>query len=114
MQLRRDEVKKAKAYLVLKLASDAKGKRKIPQVHKEQKEDYEKHGPLLNGAGVLVKKDLEKAKVSNAFFVSVFTSKTSFQEAPKTKIWSKADLASDKNQGRDYLNTLEIRKTMGA
>lgn len=34
---------------------------------------------LLNGAGDLVTKDMEKAKVFNAFFTSVFTGKTGLQ-----------------------------------
>lgn len=114
MQLCRGEVRKAKAYVVLHLASDMKGN-KILQVHKQQKEDQGKHGPLLNGTGALVTKDIKKAELLKAFFVSVLTSKTSFQEshAPETKIWSNADLPSvDDNQVTGHLNTLEIHKTM--
>lgn len=38
-------------------------------------------GPLLNGAGALVTKDVEKAKVVNVFFILVFIGKTSLQES---------------------------------
>lgn len=38
-------------------------------------------GPLLNRAGKLMTKNMEQAKVWNAFFASVFASKTAFQES---------------------------------
>ncbi|KAK4832613.1 LOW QUALITY PROTEIN: hypothetical protein QYF61_024594 [Mycteria americana] len=48
---------------------------------------------LLNEAGDLVTNDTENAEILNAFFASVFTSKTSLQksQAPETrrKVWSK-------------------------
>lgn len=37
-------------------------------------------GLLLNGAGALVTKDVEKAKVLNVFFILVFIGKASLQE----------------------------------
>ena len=50
-------------------------------------------GLLLNGAGNLVTKDMEKAEAANVFFASVFTVNTDLQEsqAPETraKFWSK-------------------------
>ena len=50
-------------------------------------------GLLLNGAGDLVTKDMEKAEVFNAFFASFFTDKTGLQESwgPQSnrKVWSK-------------------------
>ena len=33
-------------------------------------------GPLINGAGDMVKKDMEKAKLLHAFFTSVSTGKS--------------------------------------
>ena len=43
-------------------------------------------GPLLNVAGDLVKKNMEKTKVYNAFFILLVTGKTGLQEsqAPET------------------------------
>lgn len=66
-------------------------------------------GPLLNGARELVINDMEKAKVLNAAFVSVFTSKNSFQESQATeargKLWCKEDLhLVEENQVREQLN----------
>lgn len=44
-------------------------------------------GLLLNGEGALVTQNVEKAKVLNAFFNSVFTSKTSLKgfQAPEVE-----------------------------
>ncbi|PKU48222.1 hypothetical protein llap_1501 [Limosa lapponica baueri] len=48
---------------------------------------------LLSGAEKLGTKETEKAKVLNAFFTSVFTSKTGFQDSPVSeiseKVWNK-------------------------
>ena len=44
-------------------------------------------GLLMHGAGALETQDIEEAEVLNAFFTSVFTSKTGLQEskAPETR-----------------------------
>jgi len=74
--------------------------------------------PLLNGVRHPVRKGMEKAKVLNAFFASVFfvTSSLQEQKAPETsgKVCSKEDFSLvDKDQVREHLNisTLEIFKT---
>lgn len=37
--------------------------------------------PLLKGAGIMVKKDIEKAKVLIAFFISFFSVNTSLEQS---------------------------------
>lgn len=51
----------------------------------DRKKTRENMGPL-NKMGVVVTQDGEKADVLNAFFGSVFTSKTSLQESQVPKI----------------------------
>ena len=75
-------------------------------------------GSLLNGARDPVTKGMEKAKVLNVFFASVFIGKASLQELqpPETsgKVCSKEDLSLvDKDQVREHLNIsiLEAFKT---
>jgi len=46
-----------------------------------KRRNKENVGPLLSETGDLVTQDTEKAEVLNVSFVSVFTSKTSFQES---------------------------------
>lgn len=50
----------------------------------------------MNGGGELVTNDMEKTEVLNAFFTSVFNSKTCLQEsqAPEIRgnLWSKEDI----------------------
>lgn len=67
----------------------------------------EKVGPLLNWAGALVTKDMEMAKVLNAFFILVFTGMTCLQEsqAPVThgKVWNNEELSLvEDNQVREH------------
>lgn len=71
----------------------------------------------LNGAGDLMTNGMEKTKILNAAFISVFTGKTSIQEsqAPETrgKVWSEEVLSSvKKDQVKEHLNKLDIRKSM--
>lgn len=72
---------------------------------KSKRKTEENVGPLLNGAGKLGTNNM--AKVLNAFFASVFASKTGLQEsqAPQTrgKVWNKEDLPSmEKDQVREH------------
>lgn len=61
---------------------------------------------------------MEKAEVSNAFFASAFASKICLQDfqVPETtgKGWSEEDVPLlEEDQVREYLNKLNIRKSMG-
>lgn len=59
---------------------------------------------LLNEAGQLVIKDMEKAAVISAFFALVFTGKISLQESQacenRGKVWSKEGLSSSEEYKR--------------
>ena len=63
----------------------AKKKKSFCKYASDRKKTRENMGPL-NKMGVVVTQDGEKADVLNAFFGSVFTSKTSLQESQVPKI----------------------------
>lgn len=78
----------------------------------------ENTGPLLNEAGHLVTKDMEKAEVLNASFTSACTSKINFQQSQASgtcgKVWSKEDLSSGiQYLAMVHLNKLDIDRAMG-
>ena len=114
-----DGKRKAKTHLELNWVRDVKGNKKgFYKYTCSKRRAGKKVDPLLNGAGALVAKDMEKGKVFNSFFLSVFTGKSSLQEsqAPESrgKVWSKEDLPSlEKVQVREHLNKLDINKSMG-
>lgn len=75
-------------------------------------------GLLLNGAGTLVTEDTEKANVLNAFFVSVFTYKTSpqeslTQETRENECWKEDSPLGREDWVRDHLGKCDIHKSMG-
>ena len=71
----RNGVRKGEAHLVLDLVRDMKGNTKGFYMHiRSKKKTRENAGPLLNGAEHQVTRGMEKAKVLNAFFPSIFTS----------------------------------------
>lgn len=82
-----DEARKTEAQMESNLATDVKGKKKksFCKYASDRKKTRENVGPL-NKMGVVVTQDGEKADVLNAFFGSVFTSKTSLQESQVPKI----------------------------
>lgn len=74
-------------------------------------------GPLLKETGDMVTWDSEKAKVRNAFFASVFTSKTGLQESQVSEArlnsCSKDDVSFVGGDWvKEYLSKLDICKSM--
>jgi len=68
-----------------------KDSRKLFYKYKDSKsKTRENVGLLLNGAGKIVTKDVEKAKVLNAFFASVFTSEIALQQSQAPENRAKA------------------------
>lgn len=106
----RGGVRKAKTHLEFNLMRDVKDNKKAFCKHINRKrQTRENLAPLLNGAGAMVTKYMEKAEVVNAFFASVVTCKTSTQEPQaletRMEVWSKEDLHSvEENQVREQLN----------
>jgi len=97
-----------------------KGNKKGFQKYINSKRKTRKNvGLLLNGAGDLVTKDMEKAEVFNAAFAIFFTDKAGLQESwgPRSNrtVWSKKYSPSvEEDQVREHLNTLDIPKSVGA
>jgi len=75
----RDGVRKVKTYL--NLPRHLKGNEHFYRYTSSKRKVRKNVGFLLNGAGELVAKDIEKAKIFSAFLNSVCTGKTSFQES---------------------------------
>ncbi|KFZ57322.1 hypothetical protein N321_09184, partial [Antrostomus carolinensis] len=70
----RDATRKAKAHLELNLAKDVKDNKKdFFKYINNKRQTRGNVGSLLNEVGALVTGDVEKAKILNAFFTSVFT-----------------------------------------
>ncbi|GAB0185935.1 mitochondrial enolase superfamily member 1 [Grus japonensis] len=117
VQAYRDEVRKAEAQLELDLAWDVKDNKKgFYKYIGDKRKTRENVGPLLNEMGDLVTLNMEKAELLNAFFASVFTSKTELQESQvpenRGKGWSKQVVPLvEEDQVRGYLSKLD--KSMG-
>ncbi|CAM5177833.1 unnamed protein product [Eretmochelys imbricata] len=112
----RSEIRKAKSHLELQLARDVKSNKKgFFRYVSNKKKVKESVGPLLNEGGNLVTEDVEKAKVLNAFFASVFTNKVSSQTAALgSTAWGRGDQPSvEKQVVWDYLEKLDAHKSMG-
>lgn len=70
----RDVVRKVKAHLELNLVSNVKGNKKsFSRCISMKRKTRENMGLVLNGAGDLVTKDMEKVKVLNTFFLFFFS-----------------------------------------
>ncbi|KAK4827789.1 hypothetical protein QYF61_021742 [Mycteria americana] len=78
MRLCREKIRRAKAQLELNVPTAVKGNKKCFYKYiSNKRRARENLHPLLDAGGNIVTKDEEKAEVPNAFFASVFTSKTS-------------------------------------
>lgn len=77
----RDQVRKVEAYLALNPVSDVKANKKCFYWYIcSRMTTTEDVGLLLKGVRNLDTKDMQKAKVLNAFFTSAFTDKTGLQQ----------------------------------
>ncbi|KFV19911.1 hypothetical protein N340_04997, partial [Tauraco erythrolophus] len=82
----RDQVRKAKALIELNLARDIKGNKKnFYRYVSDKKRSRENVGPLQKETGKPATQDMEKTKVLNDFFASVFTGKSSSCTAQVTE-----------------------------
>ena len=77
MKLCKEKIRKAKTQLKLNLATEVKGNNKYYYKYTNSKRGARENlHPLLDTKGNLVTKDQDKAEKPNAFFASVFNSKT--------------------------------------
>ncbi|KAG6923734.1 hypothetical protein G0U57_019529, partial [Chelydra serpentina] len=116
VQACRSEIRRAKSHLELQLARDVRSNKKgFFRYVSKKKKVKESVGPLLNEGGNLVREDVEKASVLNAFFASVFTDKVSSQAAAlRSTVWGGGEQPSvEKEVVRDYLEKLDEHKSMG-
>ncbi|XP_068809550.1 uncharacterized protein [Struthio camelus] len=113
----RDATRKTKAHLELNLARDVKDNKKgFFKYITSKRKTRENVGLLLNGAGALVTKDIEKAELLNAAFASGFTAKASPQEFQTLGTREEGRRKEDsplveEDQVRDL--KLDIHKSMG-
>lgn len=73
---------KAKVHLELYLARDMKSNKKgFYRFVISKLKTMENTGPLLNGSGDLVLKDMETSEILSNFFISIFIEKIHLQES---------------------------------
>lgn len=90
-----DAIRRAKAHLKFNLARGVKDNNKdFFKYIRNKNKTIENDGLLVNGTGVLVTKDSEKA-VTECFFASVFTSEMSPLESQTLDIWEEVQKKED-------------------
>ena len=80
VQMCRDGIRKAKARMEPSLVRDAKNNKKgFYRYFALERKDKERVSPLMDENGELLITNMEKAKVLNNFFASVFTASQAFK-----------------------------------
>ena len=87
----REEVRKEKAQLELRLATAVKEKKKsFYKYTSGKRRSKENLHPVLDAAGNVTTEDKKKAEILNAFFISAFNSQISYPQGtlcPDLEVW---------------------------